>query len=102
VVLWRDPAARTWDQARALILPDGPAASPPGSVHLVNLSPAPVAVVLGTEKIGLPAVRPLVRRFEPGKDQPLQIGAPDEKGDLRRFHASSLAMNRGERTWILV
>lgn len=102
VVLWRDPAGRTWDRARALVLPDGPGVSPPGSVHLLNLSPATVAVVLDAERIALPANRPLHRRFEPGKDRSLQIGLPDGKGGLNRFHASSLAINRGERTWILV
>lgn len=102
VILWRDPTARTWEGARALALPDGPAASPPGSVHLLNLSPAAVAVVIGDEKIALPPVRPLVRRFEAGKDRALQVGASDGAGGLRRFHASSLVMNAGERTWVLI
>ncbi len=102
VILWRDPSAGTWDRPRALVLPDGPETSPPGSVHLLNLSPATMAVVLGEEKVALPPARPLVRRFEAGKDRELQVGAPDGAGGLRRFYASSLTMNAGERTWIVV
>lgn len=102
VILWRDPASKTWDRARGLVVPDGTAAAPPGSVHLLNLSETPVAVVLDSEKIALPAHRSIQRRFEPGKDRSLQVGLPDGKGGLRRFHASSLAVNHGERTWILV
>src|SRR5690606_35577308 len=57
VVLWRDPTGNTWDRARGWVLPDGPTATPSGSVNLLNLSETAVAVVLDSEKIALPAQR---------------------------------------------
>lgn len=102
VVCWRDPSAKSWDGVRAMVLPDGLAGAPAGSVTLLNVAPATVAVMLGAEKLAVPPGRPVVRHYEAGKDQPLQVGAVDAKGELKRFHSSSLAINTGERTWVLI
>src|SRR5262249_53665345 len=73
VICWRDASAKSWDEAKALVLPDGPLAVPAGSVTLLNVSPAPLAVILGSEKLSLAPGRPVLKHYEPGKDQPIQI-----------------------------
>lgn len=102
VLLWRDPAKGTWEQARSLVLPDSREAAPAGSVRVINLSPVTVGVVFAGEKIALQAGKSYQRPVEVGKDTEIQLGAVDAKGTLTRFHSGTVFQNPGERTLVVI
>ena len=102
VLLWRDPAKGSWDQARSLVLPDSREAAPDGQVRVINLSPVTVGVVFAGEKIALQAGRSYRRPIAPGKETEIQLGAVDAKGTLTRFHSVSVFQNLGERTLVVI
>lgn len=102
VLLWRDPAKGTWDQARSLILPDSREVAPAGQVRVVNLSPVTVGVVFAGEKIALQAGKSYQRSITVGKETEIQLGAVDAKGTLTRFHSGTVFQNSGERTLVVV
>jgi hypothetical protein len=102
VLLWRDSAKGDWSQARSLVLQDNPEVAPAGRVRIVNLSPVPVAVVFGGERIKLEAGKFYQRSVPVGKDTEFQLGAVTHAGDLDRFHAGSLFQNPGERSLVVI
>lgn len=102
VLLWRDPAKGSWEQARSLILPDSREAAPAGGVRVVNLSPVTVGVVFAGEKIALQAGKTYQREVTVGKETEIQLGAVDAKGALTRFHSGTVFQNRGERTLVVI
>lgn len=102
VLLWRDPAKGTWDQARSLVLPDSRDAAPAGKMRVVNLAPVTVGVVFGGEKIALQPGKTYQRPVSPGKETEIQLGAVDAKGTLTRFHSGVVFQNPGERTLVIV
>ncbi len=101
LLLWRDPEAASWDQPRALVLPDTPAAAPPGSLTIVNVAPQAVALVLGEEKLVLNPGRPLRRQLGPGRTLPIQAGVAAADGRLERLFSQALEQGPEERTWVV-
>lgn len=102
VLLWRDSSKGDWSKARSLVLPDSPESAPAGRVRIINLSPVPVAVVFGGEKIKLEAGKFYQRSVPVGKDNEFQLGAVTHAGDLDRFHAGSIFQNAGERSLVVI
>jgi hypothetical protein len=102
VLLWRDSPKSDWAHARSLVLPDSAEAAPAGRVRIVNLSPVPVGVVFGGERIKLEAGKFYQRSVPIGKDTEFQLGAVDIKGGLERFHAGSIFQNAGERSLVVI
>lgn len=102
VLLWRDPAKGSWEQARSLVLPDSREAAPAGQVRVINLSPVTVGVVFAGEKIALQAGKTYQRPIAVGKETDIQLGAVDAKGVLTRFHSGTIFQNPGERTLVVV
>ncbi|MEK7949417.1 hypothetical protein [Luteolibacter soli] len=102
VLLWRESAKGNWNTARSLVLPDDPESAPAGKVRLVNLSPVPVAVVFGGEKIKLEAGKFYQRSVPVGKDNEFQLGAEIRDGGLDRFYAGSIFQNPSERSLVVI
>jgi hypothetical protein len=102
VLLWRDSAKGDWSKARSLVLADSPEAAPAGRVRIVNLSPVPVGVVFGGERIKLEAGKFYQRSVPVGKDTEFHLGAVTHAGDLQRFHAGSIFQNPGERSLVVI
>lgn len=100
-LLWRD-ADVPWTQPRAMLLPEHLTAFPAGSLRVVNLTAAPVAMILGTERIPLTPGQVLVKPLAVGADVPLQLAYNDASGNVRRFHSSSVLLNEGERGQIFI
>ena len=102
LVVWQ--AGQGWAKPRWLVLGDGPEACPAGTVRLVNVSPAEIALEAGP-----------IPRLEvgPGKVSRLPMGVAAEvpfrlsyrhpqDGSWRRFRSSALAQAGGERTTFVV
>ena len=102
VLLWRDGKRGTWEKANALVLPDDPASAPAGSVRVINISPYPVRIVIGAEKIFLDAGKSFKRTVSTGVEQPFQILLPDTSGNLKTLHSGVITQNQGERSLVLV
>jgi len=100
-LVWRDPGA-LWDRPRFLLLPENPEAFPAGSLRLVNLTAAPIAVILGQERLPLTPGQVLVKPVEIGADVPVQLAYTDAAGSVRRFYSSSVLLNQGERAQLLI
>jgi hypothetical protein len=71
-------------------------------VVLVNVSSAPVAVVLGEERLGLPPGRPVVRNLPPGKPLAFQLGMQLRSGAMKRISSTSLEQQPGERSLVVL
>ena len=69
---------------------------------MVNLSPVPVAVVFGGERIKLEAGKFYQRSVPVGKDTEFQLGAVTRTGELDRFHAGTIFQNPGERSLVVI
>jgi len=103
VLLWRESAKGDWSKARSLVLEDSAEAAPAGKVRLVNLSPVPIAVVFGGEKIKLEAGKFYQRSVPIGKDTEFQLGAVvDSAAGLQQFHAGTIFQNPGERSLVVI
>lgn len=101
LLIWRAPEAQTWDTPRFLTLPDTPAVAPAGGLTIISVAPQPIALVLGEEKLALPAGRPVRRRLEPGQPLPVQAAVATADGGLQRFVSQVLEQGPGERTWLV-
>ena len=102
VLLWRDEKAGTWEKANALVLPDDPVSAPAGSVRVINISPYPVRIAIGAEKIFLDAGKSFKRTVPTGVEQPFQILLPDTSGNLKTLHSGVITQNTGERSLVLL
>ncbi len=102
VILWRASPKGTWNEAGALILPDGPLSAPAGSVRVINIAPVDVGIVIGSEKLILSAGRTFQRQVPAGPDQAFQIVVNDATGTPRRLHTGTVTQNPGERSLVLI
>lgn len=102
VILWRDAKGGTWEKVNSLVLPDDPVSAPAGSVRIINISPYPVRMVIGAEKILLDAGKSFKRTVPSGIEQPFQILLADTSGNLKTLHSSVITQNAGERSLVLV
>jgi hypothetical protein len=102
VLLWRDGKAGTWEKVSSLVLPDDHASAPAGSVRVINISPYPVRIALGAEKIILEAGKSFRRTVPKGIEQPFQILLPDASGNLKTLHSGVVTQNAGERSLVLL
>lgn len=102
VLLWRDPKAGTWEKARSLVVSDDPGSAPAGSVRFINVSPAPVGIVLGEEKLILEAGKLFSRTVAVGEERVFHVLLPDTTGQPKRLHSGVILQNPGERSLVLV
>jgi len=93
-LIWR--GGKDWSEPRAIVVPDDAAARAEGTVSFANLTAAPMAIVIGTEKIRLNPGKTFERKITPGGAAlPLEISYPLQSGELRNCLSSSLEFNRG-------
>ena len=104
VVLWRDPGTGKWTKARSLVLPDGPAAFPPRSLRVVNITPGLVVVRFGKEpkSVALRPGRSVLRKTTPGTPLPVAIAMSDGKGGWIRLYQGQANPASNERIRIFV
>lgn len=102
VLLWRDPAKKTWDHVSHLIVPDGPQGAPPGTVRIANLFPQDVRIEWAGEPVVLKAGTTLRREVKPGDPVLLRILVPDSSGKLRRYYSGEVMQNQGERGFVVI
>ena len=99
VLLWRDPTQATWQKARSLVVPDDAVS---GSVRYINISPAAVGIIIGSEKLILEPGKMFARTVPVAVEQPFEIHLPAITGELKRLHAGVVLQNPGERTLVLI
>ncbi len=102
IFLVRRSVNETWENAASLIVPDGSAGAPAGTVRIVNLLPLSIHLLWGGEELLLPAGRTIQRTANPDADTTFQILAPNEAGELKRYYAGSVAQNQAERGIITI
>ena len=105
VYLWRDRTQATWKNATSLIVPDGSAGAAADTARIVNLFPLAVRILWGHEALILPAGKSIQRTVIPGADVPFQILVPESSAapaSFKRYYASTITQNHGERGWITI
>ena len=102
VLLWRDAKTGTWEKAGSMVLPDDAVNAPAGSARIINVSPYPVRIVVGEEKLLLEAGKSFKRTVPTGVEQPFQILLPDTSGNLKTLHSGVITQNTGERSLVLL
>ena len=104
VLLCRHPQRPSWrEEPVALVLPDGSAGAPAGSLFIVNAYPQ--AIMVRWNGRALPLARGAVERRELGADggeAVLEILARDASGAERRYYSGSVTQNAGERGWVVI
>lgn len=97
IVMWRDRRINSWDKPSAYVMP---ANLPAGQASMINVAPAPVAVVYDAERIALSPLLPLMRPLKPGKPLGFQVGLP--KGNtLQRLISRSLEQQPGQHSIVV-
>jgi hypothetical protein len=102
VLLWRDAQKGTWEKVQSLVVPDDAVNAPAGSVRYINISSAPVGVVVGDEKLVLEAGKMFKRTIPTSVEQPFEVQLPDATGSMKRLHAGVILQNPGERSLVLI
>lgn len=103
VILLRDPAAKTWDKARSILVPEGAGKFDEGDIRFISLTAAPLRFqIKGTTAFEVPAGKTITRKLgvATGAETLAQYRDP-EKG-WKKLWSSALVQNRGERTTVLV
>jgi len=98
VLVWREPGAESWDEARARQIADLPEA---GQALLLNVSPWPVAIRFGDEPIGLKPGQGVTRDLKPGRATAFDAGL-ETGGELKWMSPRGLEQNAGERTLVVL
>ena len=98
-ILWRKSREVTWDEASFLCLP---ATAPPGTVTLLNVTPATLAIYLGTEKIALAAGKSVRRPLVRGTPLGFQYALANTEGKLVRQASMSLEQPPSDRSLVVI
>lgn len=102
VYLFRNSAQKTWKEAASLVIPDGAAAFPAGTVRIVNLLPLAIQIAWGAEKMTLPAGKTVLKSVKPGTEIPFQILVAEQDGTMKRYYSGAVTQNPGERGLVTV
>jgi hypothetical protein len=100
-LVWRDPGS-SWDRPRSILIPESAQAFPEGSLRLVNLTAAPIAAIVGDDRVPLSPGQVVVKPIQVGGDVPVQLAYTDASGAIHRFHSSSVLLNNGERGQLII
>lgn len=100
-LVWRNPGG-LWTEPRVLLLPEDPAAFPIGNLRIVNLTAAPIAVILGADRLSLTPGQKVVKPMKIGIDTPIQLAYSDAAGRAKRFHSAAVLLNEGERAQLII
>jgi hypothetical protein len=93
-VLWSK--GRDWNEAQALVLPDGPSVRREGVTHFTNVTAVPMALVVGGERIRLEPGRTWSKGAAPeGGVHSVEVLYPDSEGGLRRCFSAGFEFQRG-------
>lgn len=98
VILWRDPDAGDWSEARSLVVPDR---DRPRLLTCVNVGRVPVAMILDSERLGLAPGRIIRRRLEAGDPVPLRMAIPNERDGFDRILQTGIEPNGREQNWVI-
>jgi hypothetical protein len=104
-IIFRDPRGKSWDSARSLVLGDGLASFPAGSVRLVNVSPFDASASFQGKNTLLKPGQVLLKPPAAGavaKDEPLLVAVRDATGRTARIFDSAIAQPPGERTNVVI
>lgn len=102
VYLFRSPKQRTWNEATSLVVPDGAAGWPPGTLRIVNLYPIGVRIVWNGQPATLLPGKSVLHPIQPGTEVPFQILVADAAGALKRYYSGSVTQNPGERGLVTI
>ena len=100
--LFRQPGPAGWNEAAHLIVPDGPAGNPAGTVRIANLFPQTVRLEWGGQVIELKAGSHLSKPINAGAETLVRIFAADSNGAPKRYFSTTVTQNPGERGWIVL
>lgn len=98
VLLWRKPAADTWNDVAIMTLAETPA----GMARIVNLFPLAVNIEWGDENLVLPAGRSILRPVPRNEPVALRILARDVEGAMRRYYSGTVSAIAGERSLVTI
>lgn len=100
--LFRRPGPAGWNEAAHLIVPDGPAGNPAGTVRIANLFPQTVRLEWGGQVFELKAGSHVSKPINPGTETLVRIFAADSSGAPKRYFSTTVTQNPGERGWIVL
>lgn len=102
-ILLRDPASKTWDKARTILVPEGTGKFDDGDIRFISLTAAPLRFqIKGSTAFEVPPGKTVTRKLgvAAGIETLAQYRDP-EKG-WKNLWSSALVQNRGESTTLLV
>jgi hypothetical protein len=104
VLLWRDPKVGKWSRARHVVLRDGTARAPVGSLRVVNVTGALVALKFEgqQETVGLKPGRSFVRRIGAGNKLPVSVAVQQPGGGWLPLFQSEVEPGRADRSLLVV
>lgn len=103
VILLRDPASKTWNKARSILVPEGAGKFDEGDIRFISLTAAPLRFqIKGAAAFEVPAGKTITKKLgvATGAETLAQYRDP-EKG-WKKLWSSALVQNRGERSTVLV
>lgn len=104
VLLWRDPELGKWSRARHVVLRDNLEVAPIGSLRVVNVTGALVALKIAgeTETVGLKPGRSVVRRAKAGQPLAVSVAVQQQGGAWLRLFQGDMEPGRTNRSMIIV
>lgn len=102
IIVWRSSAKGSWSRARGIVVPDGAAGAPAGSVRIANLFPLNVQVMWGAERLILRPGKSIRRVVKPGHEVSFQVLVARKSGGLKRYYSSAVTQNPGERGFVTI
>jgi hypothetical protein len=102
-ILWRDPAARSWDKARSTLVPEGPGKFDEGDVRFISLTAAPLRFqIRGAAAFDVPPGKSVTRKLGVVAGIETVAHYRDPKEGWQVLWSSALVQNPGERCTVLV
>jgi len=104
VLLWRDPDLGKWSRARHVVLRDSIETAPVGSLRVVNVTGALVALKFEgqQETVGLKPGRSVLRLAKAGKPLPVSVAVQQQGGAWLRLFQGAVEPGRTNRSMIVV
>ena len=102
ILLCRDPKEKSWNKAASLIIPDGPAGTPAGTVRVTSLFPANIHILWGGEKLLVKPGSSFTRPIKPETDVAFEVLSVDTEGTAKRYYSNQISQNPGERGFITI
>jgi len=102
VVFFRAPAAKSWESPTARVISDAWDSFYEGDLRILNVSPAPVAAVLGKKRFQVLPGKGVKHPIGTVSELPIQLAWKTARGEWRPFYNTALVQNRSERSHLIL